>query len=444
MEAKPRDYPKIKDLVRRDFREISMKDLAEKATNRLILDTYLNDTNVSIKPKKPSIISSCMGQIRRILLTIPKYALEGNNNPIWEVYKDLILKLPKHTKFLILTHSSIRPQLEKWITSNKITARVEFGEIPDYIHFSVWAEDGYAVVKETSNNKIFFVEPYSFTRYGDSLLADFAANLTDLNNSQAPLYFQGGNLLIGDDFFMIGADYPANTLKYFGNVLMPDPGETKEKMVYRLYKEYLDKKRTLIYVGSTINVPTQSKKAFMLNGEQWTEHLYLGNHPGTVQPLFHIDMFITPVGRDSKKKFQLLVGDPAMAAKMMNKPVSEFAMVEVFDNIAKNLEKLGFKVIRNPLPLVYVDDSEYKERYWYFATANNALVEIGPKNKKAWIPTYAHGNWAELSITDEKNKQIFESLGFEVFKLGNFHPFAENLGAVHCIKKYLDRTNSKS
>jgi hypothetical protein len=30
-------------------------------------------------------------------------------------------------------------------------------------------------------------------------------------------------------------------------------------------------------------------------------------------------------------------------------------------------------------------------------------------------------------------------LGFSVQMLGDFHPFAENLGAVHCMKKYLAR-----
>jgi hypothetical protein len=33
-------------------------------------------------------------------------------------------------------------------------------------------------------------------------------------DTQAPLYFLGGNLLIGDDFFFIGSDYPAESLKY--------------------------------------------------------------------------------------------------------------------------------------------------------------------------------------------------------------------------------------
>ncbi len=44
-----------------------------------------------------------------------------------------------------------------------------------------------------------------------------------------------------------------------------------------------------------------------------------------------------------------------------------------------------------------------------------------------------------LTITDNKNKEIWESLGYNVELLTDFHPFAEELGAVHCISKYLGR-----
>jgi hypothetical protein len=94
--------------------------------------------------------------------------------------------------------------------------------------------------------------------------------------------------------------------------------------------------------------------------------------------------------------------------------------------------------MRNPLPLVYMDDPAARERVWYFATANNALVQNGT-TKDVWLPTYGYGNWAALEKTDAANEAVWNGLGFTVHKLTDFHPFAENLGAVHCIKKYLAR-----
>jgi hypothetical protein len=60
--------------------------------------------------------------------------------------------------------------------------------------------------------------------------------------------------------------------------------------------------------------------------------------------------------------------------------------------------------------------------------------------RRVWIPTYGHGPWAKLAATDEANRRIWEGLGYEVQMLPDFHPFAANLGAAHCIKKYLGRT----
>lgn len=113
-------------------------------------------------------------------------------------------------------------------------------------------------------------------------------------------------------------------------------------------------------------------------------------------------------------------------------------MGPIFDEIAKSLSAQGFDMARNPLPLVYVDDPGNKERIWYFATSNNALVQNSP-TKEVWLPTYGYGEWSDLSKTDAANKKLWEDLGFKVHQLPDFHPFAENLGAVHCIKKYLSR-----
>jgi hypothetical protein len=246
---------------------------------------------------------------------------------------------------------------------------------------------------------------------------------------------------VGDDFFFIGADYPANSLAYVPRILTPSPGETPTALIRRLYGEYLDSDRQLIYVGSTIPVPEEQQRRFELDGQEWTELLYLGNQPGTAQPLFHIDMFISLAGRGDDGRYRLLVGDPRLAAELLDEPLYPHAMAEVFDNIAGSLERSGFEIVRNPLPLVYVDDEHARLRLWYFATANNALVErpsSGPAT--VYLPSYGYGAWQSLAGTDEANRELWEELGFHTVALTDFHPFAENLGAVHCITKYLARS----
>lgn len=433
-----RHYAKISGLVRRNARDLTPEDLDQHALAKAMLEKISHGGLGS-----PKLVSSAHGVISQLLLTIPSYAANsgaGETNPLAATYIDLLAKLPRTIKYIVLTHDSSAVTVAQWFADLAI-GDVDIITVGEHLNFSIWAEDGYVVATDSVSQRTFFVEPFSFPRYADGLIADFVSNSSSLGNTQAPLYFQGGNILIGDDFFFVGADYPAKSLDYIKQVIVPDPGETPVATVRRLYRTYLDSSKDLYYVGSSIPVPAQLKRTIVIDGQQWIETLYAGNHAGTTQPLFHIDMFITLAGRDGAGKYQVFVGDPSLAAEALGIPLWPHAMQGVFDNISQYLESLGFRVLRNPLPLAYIDDPSTKQRTWYFATSNNALVQILPSGgKSVWLPAYGFGGWQALTTTDQINVKAWEAIGFKATLLSDFHPFAENLGAVHCIKKYLART----
>lgn len=164
-----------------------------------------------------------------------------------------------------------------------------------------------------------------------------------------------------DAYVAILDHYPSNTLRYVGNVIEPREDESPVALIQRLYNEYLDPSRKLYYVGSTIPVPEEELRLTVINGKPGVERLYAGNHTGTKQPLFHIDMFITLAGRGPDGRYRVLVGDPGQAAKLLGMPLWQHSMKQVYDNIAKTLSNLGFEVLRNPLPLVYLDEQGQDE-----------------------------------------------------------------------------------
>jgi hypothetical protein len=424
---RPRHYPKTDQLVRRTFADVGSDALQARALTVPFTEA------MRPKPARPRLIATAEGAIARMLLTIPSYAVAAE--PLSAIYRGLLRELPASVGLVILTHEAAASEIGRWLGEAARTHTAEVVQAPDHLQFSVWAEDGYVVVRDEESGSTDFVEPFSFPRYGDSLVADFVANASDLDKTQAPLYFQGGNVLIGDDFFFIGADYPAETLRYLGTVLIPATGESPAHQVHRLYGEYLDPVRKLIYLASTIPVPAQQRRSIELDGAQWIEEVFVGNRAGTVQPIFHIDMFVALAGGK-----RVLVGDPRLAAELLEIPLQPHAMAEVFDDIARSLARLGFEVLRNPLPLAYMDDPEKRVRTWYFATSNNALVHAPARERPAvFLPTYGYGAWESLAVTDRRNREIWEGLGFDVRQLGDFHPLAEELGALHCIKKYLAR-----
>jgi hypothetical protein len=389
------------------------------------------------EPRSPALVATADGAIARMLLTIPGYAAGGEDNPYALVYRDLLAKLPAEIELVILTHDAAAATVGAWLGAAARGAHARVVATDDFLGFSVWAEDGYAVVTEEDGSAA-FVEPAAFPRYGDALVAERVAAAVDMGLFQAPLHLQGGNVLIGDDFFFVGVDYPL--LTFAEGILTAPPGTAEEEVIRAVYRRYLDAERRFVPVGTTLPVPPAAMREFRLDGETWQEELYAGNAPGTRQPIFHIDMFVSLAGRAADGRYRVLVGDPREAARLTGEPLQPHAMAEAFDDIARGLAARGFDVGRAPLPLVYEDDPQARLRSWYFATSNNALVHAPAGGRPTvLLPTYGHGPFEALRETDRRHAEIWTGLGYDVVALADFHPFARNLGAAHCIKKYLAR-----
>jgi hypothetical protein len=391
------------------------------------------------EPVKPRIVSSAHGSIDHILLTYPRY-VQGEL-AYERVYADLLAKLPLRTEVTIFVHPQVEPALRRILDEHREGGTTNVVVSPDFLNFTVWAEDPYVVVEDTdpASTATYLVEPFTFTRAGDALIAERVAQASPFQSTQSPLYFQGGNVLIGDDFVLLGIDYLYNTLETFrtsGAVSIP-AGVEPFDFLTGLFARTFGEDRAMFFPGTRLPVPQQQEGQIQVNGQTWTEVRYMGT--GDRQPIFHIDMFLSLAGRADDGRYRVLVGSPSEADRILGRGPSRWAMHEVFDDIASRLTAEEFEVIRNPLPITYVDYPGERVREWYFATSNNCLVEIDGDSRQVWLPTYGHGPWEDLAATDDANRRIWEGLGFEVHQLGDFNIFTQNLGAVHCIKKYLQR-----
>ena len=79
-------------------------------------------------------------------------------------------------------------------------------------------------------------------------------------------------------------------------------------------------------------------------------------------------------------------------------------------------------------------------RDWHHITWNNCLVENSDTvGRHVYLPTFGHGDYADLAVLDSQMTTTWQNLGFEVHQLADFNSFARRQGVVHCIKKYLAR-----
>jgi hypothetical protein len=162
---------------------------------------------------------------------------------------------------------------------------------------------------------------------------------------------------------------------------------------------------------------------------------------GSRQPVFHLDMFMTLTGETRDGAPRILLGDPVWASALIGLPLPEGFPVKAFEQIEFGLRLRGYEVMRNPLPFIYFDDEPAKLRQWFYASANNCWVECmeAQGGCRVFLPEYGFGPWQALKATDDANAAIWEGLGFEVVRGGDFLPLADQLGSLNCVTRILER-----
>jgi len=286
------------------------------------------------RPGAPRLLSTIDGAIENIFFSFPSWIHErARYGPSERRFIDCYLGIVKaimrtatgRMRFTILTHASATDLLAQWLVRNGLRDKARLIDCPDDLRFTVWADDMFLVGEDQAGRHGYGIVPPQFPRSGDGKVAEVLARSGCFSLRGSPLFFQGGNILVGDDFLLIGADDLCWSLRQ-GWIACRD-GETENAAVRRALRLRLDRGRTAHVVTARAPVHHQTTRAMRDRGEKWTERLYFGNVAGTRQPLFHIDMFISLVGRTDDGRFKLLVGDPRMAATMVGNAGWPDAMV---------------------------------------------------------------------------------------------------------------------
>lgn len=362
-------------------------------------------------------VSSAHGPLRHLFFCFPT---EAARRPGYRaVFTELFRTLPASTRLTVLANEGVVAELHNVLAASGTTERTTVLTAPDELHFTVWAQDPFIVLNHGPGQPR-LVQPDVFEPEGDDAIAPLLARHAGLPSERSALRFHGGHILVGDDFVLVSRDCTGPPTAY---------------------EELLGHDRRVIFVGIDRPVPEETNRE-LANGRVEVIHRAVGR----TTPLVHLDLFISLAGRGADGRYRVLVGDPNAADAVLNRATTDHNLSEHFDDIAQQLHDEGFEVIRNPLPLTYGDGRRVVEsvprdvRLWYFATSNNCLVQIDEaEGNHVWLPTYGHPPWGELAATDEANRAVWAGLGFETHLGADMHVFAQRLGALHCVTKFLER-----
>lgn len=372
-----------------------------------------------------SIVGAAHGKIENLLLAIPPN-LDRNGriitNPAVDAMderhqKTLISLLDSHTSLTIVCHSHQVATVQQWLQDLGVPqSRVKL--CISVFKYSIWAQDAYVALSDATGGQV-LCEGVNFPRYDDMSIADDVSAQTSVSALQSYLYFQGGNVLGTKDAVLIGSDY---VMKNHGRAHL----ETQQKVIALMTKLF---GRQTLSIGRSTPIPR-------------TDRQYLS---GTYQPIFHIDMYITPTGViDSKGKEIVLVGRPAKARSILNQPAEPYDVDQYFEEAENQLSQF-FTPVQLPLYATQANGRYYHLSY------NNAVLENyqdgqGNVKRVVYMPTFeqdaaAIGVDPQIrSDLDAAAEQTWQGVGFEVRRMDGLEDLAYGWGSVHCITKALKRT----
>ena len=413
---------------------------------------------------EPKLVSGTDGMIESVLLVFPQALLEAKQ--FHGALISLLRSLNKVNSFLIctnLTNKSCSLQvLQELLPSCGIDLEcltfIDLGALTT----TPFAQD-ICIAASAGPQPSNLLEPSRFVRLGDAEICDIIQDNTKHLARTQPLEFQGGNCLVAGDKVLLGFDHWHLTKDLNAEIGLA----TTDQDVRAQFSNYLDASRELVVLGGEeVELPGVH---FI---RKRTEHLtfyeahYLPTAiVGRFQPIFHIDMFLTPLGKYGKRhRFAVADPTPSQGDEGINL-LGELP----FAKIVSQLEGNGFEVVRNPITTAagprkrdykvnalrtsdtddfkYIgeqasssgisDDTIVSLYPHYVQTWNNALIERDTVAGRIIMPTYN-------SPLDAINRTIFEGQNLSVEALADFSSFAKLRGAAHCLVRDLRRAASFS
>jgi hypothetical protein len=353
-----------------------------------------------------ALLSSASGRIKHVFMVATR-RLPGFEHGMLERLLRLAGAFPRIS---LAVHEADGAEVRALAAGLGLDAAVDVIAAPEGAALWPWAQDRVTVLRGDGATVVLGADP------GDDT-ADAAGRACGLAGSMALGVPQpGGNILVDGHVCFVGADLGAPAI---------------------------DTTRTIEVVACAPLERRGPIRFEIAPGDQtWRQDIDRSiAADGARQPVFHIDMFMTLAGPAADGTPRILLGDPAWASELIGLPLPEGFPVKAFEQIAFGLRLRGYEVHRTPLPFVYFDDRRAKLREWFYASANNCWVEcMGEAGGcRVFLPEYGFGAWPELKASDEANAAIWEGLGFEVVRGGDFLPLADQLGSLNCVSRILDR-----
>lgn len=366
---------------------------------------------IDLEPTGLSFVADCGNAISRLAMAIPNAYLDSSGEARramkWQTIAGLLASLPQTVTVVLLAEQRNARRLREVLDDLDLKCGLEIADsVPDRgldDERALWIQDSFLVSGTPASRRYIYHADAPF-RHG-SWLADWDGSRAEAS----PWAFEGGNCLVGPDFWLLGARTVRKGAERIG--LSSGAYET----ACRAFSSFDSRPMVMAGYGRAEAEGASSSR----------------DHP-LYQPLdFHIDLILSVTGIRREGRPVLLLAEP-----VGSHPDGKFGdgLRRRFDSMGGRLRRAGFEVIRNPMPIDPLPGgcSAAMPRYY-----NNVLVQNVP-TPMVWLPQFGDQEPA-CEETDAANVELWKKLGFHVIGLPGWSTFASDDGAMRCMTKVIER-----
>lgn len=392
-------------------------------------------------------LSDVHGKIEQVLISIRP---NSTTDAVKRDYGGIFEALGGRVQFIVLgtikEEASREGQLKRYRsilkTSNAFPDEQTFILEPDYEESfrttdpSHWVQDPFSILQGAEGWPI-FLEPYYFgkgDRGQDQHIAEQVSAYTGYLMKSTRYFFEGGNVLVGDDYMVVGRDTLIKNLKHYYSDVTPN---------------------TASYLNAVREITEAFKQTFGVRYVIWLGHqtprpLDGLDHQGEYysQPFFHLDLYLTLGGRTAEGKELAFVAQILDTDLELLSSTQRGMWIERQKMLNETAALLAASHGDQPGPSFQVERVRMGlTRYGRGGVAplsmNNCLVEVYHGIKTVYLPRYRSSDDDEAVYLDhlsEESAQVLRKEGFSVIWVeGNFKDMAPSCGSLHCIVKVIQR-----
>jgi hypothetical protein len=241
---------------------------------------------------------------------------------------------------------------------------------------------------------------------------------------------EGGNILIGNDFALVGRNLLQRNRHHYEAHL--DPMEVEQRMQADFQR--LLGMRYVYFIGSDHPLP---------DAKRWYPE-----HPEALQPFFHLDLYLSLGGKDKAGDEIIMLAeiDLPSVGKDLSDPqrktleginVALKAVKDQLSEISRHSFGPKFRIEEIPMSGCFVGDETKGQRFVPYSY-NNAQFEWYHGISRVYLPHYAGCEHLEQRLRENLPGLGFARITFVEY---DFEDFALQNGSLHCLTKVLQRSN---